>query len=71
MKAEDALRYLDYRASECKQHDLHEALCLLTPALLKALALRPMTDYEAREFRAELKAHLENEKQTSLQKTNA
>ena len=59
MTAEDALRYLEYRASECREHDMHEALCLLTPALLKALALRPMSDGEARTFRIELRNHHE------------
>jgi len=70
MTADEALRYLDYRASECREHDMHEALCLLTPALLKALALRPMTDGEAKRVRTELRNFLNNEK-TSLQKTNA
>ena len=68
MTAEDALRYLDYRASECREHDMHEALCLLTPALLKALALSPMNDWEAKRVRTELRNFLNNE-QTSLQKT--
>lgn len=58
MKLEDALRFLEHEASYCRSHDSHEALCLLPPALLRALELRPMNGYEAEQFRRELKEKL-------------
>lgn len=66
MTAEQALRYVAYQAERCSVRDLEthraldmgQALRLLPPALLKALDLAPMTDYEVREFNAELRAAL-------------
>ena len=54
MTPADALRYLDHEARLCRDHDAHEALCLLLPALLKVMKLSPMDDYEALAFRLDL-----------------
>jgi hypothetical protein len=54
MTPADALRYLDHEARLCREHDAHEALCLLMPALMKLLELSAMDDYEALAFRVEL-----------------
>ncbi len=54
MTPPDALRYLDHEARLCRDHDAHEALCLLMPALMRLLELPPMDDYEALAFRLEL-----------------
>ena len=54
MTPADALRYLDHEARLCREHDAHEALCLLLPALMRMLQLRAMDDYEALAFRVEL-----------------
>ena len=54
MKPADALRFLDHEARVCRDHDAHEALCLLLPALLKVLELPPMDDYDALGFRVDL-----------------
>ena len=54
MTAADALRFLDHEARLCRDRDAHEALCLLLPALLKAVELPPMDDYEALGFHVEL-----------------
>lgn len=59
MTERDAIRYLALQASECRDRDTHEALCLLLPGLMRALELSPITDYEAREFRAWLRERLE------------
>jgi hypothetical protein len=53
--AADAVRYLDWRAAECRDRDQHQALCLLLPAVLHALNLKPMRDEEAWAFHRELK----------------
>ena len=53
MTPADAMRFLDHEAVLCRNHDAHEALCLLLPALLRALELSPMDDYEALAFRIE------------------
>lgn len=58
MNAEQALRFLAYEALYCRQHDSHEALCLLLPALVDVLGLPRMNGYEAEQFRGELKARL-------------
>jgi hypothetical protein len=55
MSAEDAVRYLAYRAAECRDRDAHEALCLLLPPLLRSLDLSHMTDDEACRFRNDLR----------------
>jgi len=54
MTPADALRYLDHEARLCRDHDAHEALCLLLPALLKVMKLPAMNDYEALVFRLDL-----------------
>jgi hypothetical protein len=54
MTPADALRYLDHEARLCRDHDAHEALCLLMPALMRLLELPAMDDYEALAFRVEL-----------------
>lgn len=69
MTAEAAVRYLAFQAERCSVRDLEthraidmgQALRLLPPALLKALELHPMTDYEVREFAAELRAALDHQ----------
>ena len=61
MTLENALRYLDYEAGECRGHDAHEALCLLLPALRRAFDLQPMNGYEAGAFRSKLKQTLETD----------
>ena len=58
MTTEDGIRFLAHEASFCRSHDEHEALCLLLPALLKALRLRPMDGYQAKVFRQRLKEAL-------------
>ena len=58
MTPADALRYLDHEARLCRDHDAHEALCLLLPALLKVMKLSPMDDYEALAFRLDLHSAL-------------
>ena len=55
MTVEQALRFAAYEASECRDRDADEALCLLFPPLLRVLDLEPMDDFEARAFRHELK----------------
>lgn len=57
--AEDAIRFVACQARACRDRDTHEALCLLLPGLMRALSLAPMTEYEAREFRAWFKERLE------------
>ena len=54
MTPAEALRFLDHEARMCRDHDTHEALCLLLPALRKVMELPPMDDYEALAFRMEL-----------------
>jgi hypothetical protein len=48
MTKEDAIRYLDHQAAQCRGRDACEALCLLLPALMRILELEPMDDLEAR-----------------------
>ena len=63
MTPADALRYLAHEARLCREHDAHEALCLLLPALMRLLQLPAMDDYDALAFRVELHDAL-NEAQT-------
>jgi len=58
MNVQDALRFLEHEASYCREHDSHEALCLLLPAMLRALELEPMNGYEAEEFKRQLRQEL-------------
>lgn len=63
MTAEQAIRFVAHEAGECRGRDASEALCLLLPAMIKALDLRPMEALEARAFRYELKQRLQDEAQ--------
>lgn len=54
MTTEEALRFLDHEARSCRDHDAHEALCLLLPPLLRVMELSSMDDFEALSFRMEL-----------------
>ena len=56
MTAEQALRFVAYEASWCRNRDASEAVCLLLPPVLRALDLSPMDSFEAERFRRELKA---------------
>jgi hypothetical protein len=58
MTPPEALRFLHHEALVCRDHDAHEALCLLLPALLKVMELSPMDDFEALDFRVELREAL-------------
>jgi hypothetical protein len=58
VNTEDALRFLALEASECRERDAHEALCLLLPGLLRVLSLQPMNHYEASAFRKQFKEQL-------------
>ena len=58
MTPAEALRFLHHEALVCRDHDAHEALCLLLPALLKVVELPPMDDLEALAFRMELREAL-------------
>lgn len=58
MTAEDAIRYLDFRARECRDKEAHEALCLLLPALLKVFNLPEMDSVEAEAVRFDLRRSL-------------
>jgi hypothetical protein len=60
VNAADALRFVHFQSLECRTRDAHEALCLLLPAILKALDLDPMDGFEASAFRHQLKAKLTN-----------
>jgi len=55
MTPEEALRFIDYQARQCRDKDAHEALCLLLPALLRTLQLQPMDGWEALQVLSELK----------------
>ena len=55
MTSEDAIRFVDYQARQCRDRDSSEALCLLLPAILKILSLQPMTGLEALDVLAEIK----------------
>lgn len=74
MNATEALRFIEHEASYCRSHDSHEALCLLIPAVLKALELQPMNGYEAETFKAELRENLTRARapqQTQIPKPSA
>jgi hypothetical protein len=58
MSSDDALRFLAYEASFCRDRDSAEALCLVLPPLLRYLELQPMDGYTAEEFKRELKIRL-------------
>ncbi len=58
MNADDAIRFLAYQAKRCHDRDAHESLCLLTPAMLNALALPPMDYGEALAFEVDLRRSL-------------
>ena len=64
MNTSDALRYLDHEAKECRDRDMHEALCLLLPAMLRVLELEPMNDLEAIAFHRELQLLLQEKPST-------
>jgi hypothetical protein len=55
MRAEQAIRFLHHEAARCRDRDEAEAICLLMPALLKFLTLKPMHDFESEAFREELR----------------
>jgi hypothetical protein len=50
MTSEDALRFLAHEAQRCRDRDMHEALCLLLPAIVKSLNLPPMDAADAIAF---------------------
>ena len=58
MTAEQAIRFCEHEARRCRDRDTAEAICLLLPAIRDALKLYPMDDFEALEFRTELKQSL-------------
>jgi hypothetical protein len=58
MTPEDAIRFLDHQAKECRGKDASEALCLLLPAMMKIMRLARMDDVEARAFRHGFKRDL-------------
>jgi hypothetical protein len=59
MTPDDAIRYLDHEAAQCRGRDAGEALCLLLPAMLKVLGLERMDDFEAAAFRHGFKRDLD------------
>ena len=58
MTPDDAIRYLDHQAKDCRGRDAGEALCLLLPAMMKILRMEPMDDVEAAAFRHGFKRDL-------------
>src|SRR5712671_4271902 len=54
-RSEKALRFLAHEALRCRDRDTAEALCLLLPALLSELELKPMDQWEALEFHCQLR----------------
>lgn len=58
MNADRAIRFLAHEASQCRDRDTAEALCLLMPALLKILHLQGMDDLEANAVRYQVKQEL-------------
>ena len=58
MIAEEAIRYLDHEARECRDKDAHEALCLLLPAMMQLLGLKQMDHFEALSFTIEFRDEL-------------
>ena len=61
MTAVGAIRFLAHEAKECRDKDSAEALCLLLPALLRALDLPPMEEREARAFRYDFREVVQND----------
>jgi len=61
MNATDALKFLAHEAKECRDRDASEAVCLLFPAVLKALHLKPHDHFEAARFRREFKRMLDSD----------
>lgn len=59
MNPADTIRFLHHQASECRDRDEAEALCLLLPALLRVHDLPPMGDAEAAAFKFVLKETLD------------
>jgi hypothetical protein len=55
MTADDALRFIAHEAKRCHDRDAHEALCLLLPAIVRALNLPPMDYAQALAFHLELR----------------
>ena len=53
MDAEQAIRFLAHEAQRCRDRDAAEILCLKFPAMLRIMALSPMTDIEAAVFDVE------------------
>jgi hypothetical protein len=51
MTPEDAIRFLDREAAQCRGRDAGEALCLLLPAMMKIMGLDRMSDLEALAFK--------------------
>jgi hypothetical protein len=60
MTPDQAVRWIAYEAADCRGRDASEALCLLLPALLRALKLTPMAGVEAEVFRRQLREYLKN-----------
>ena len=58
LTVEEALRFVEHQARQCRDHDSHEALCLLPVALIRQLSLPPMDDFEAEAFKFRLKQQL-------------
>jgi hypothetical protein len=58
MIVEEAIRYLHHEARRCRDRDTAESLCLLLPAILQRLGLKPMDDVEAFCFLLEMRAEL-------------
>jgi hypothetical protein len=58
VNAEQALQLLDNQAKWCRSKEDHEMLCLLLPALLRVLNLKPIDDFQAKQLRDELRRSL-------------
>lgn len=58
MTTDNAIRFLHYEASRCRDRDAHEALCLLLPSLLRLMHLEPMEDVEAAAFRYQFRQEI-------------
>ena len=58
MTTQDAIRYLDHQAKQCRDRDNHEAFTLLLPPMMKVLGLDRMDDVEAAAFRHGFKRDL-------------
>jgi hypothetical protein len=61
MTAEQCIRFLAHEAEWCRCRDSAEMLCLLLPAMLRALDLRSMNGYEAESFRADFRLILDSD----------